>query len=169
MMQADDHAIGASGGPSEDPGRRGRGSRFGLRSRMLGAILVVALTTVGVGAFGINRMAALSDHAEQVYAEGAVPLDGLRRLESDWWQLSANVARSNIAVLPPATIATAKERTAEMMQVLADRTQAVGTLPLAPEARAAFTDFAAATFSTVVRACWTLASVASSRPRVKLA
>ncbi|WP_051515639.1 methyl-accepting chemotaxis protein [Candidatus Blastococcus massiliensis] len=119
-------------------------SRFGLRSRMLGAILVVALTTVGVGAFGINRMSSLSENAEQVYNEGAVPLDGLRRLEADWWQLSANVARSNVTLLPPATIATAKEKAAEYMQILADRTDAVGAMPLSPEARVAFREFATA-------------------------
>jgi methyl-accepting chemotaxis protein len=144
MMQVDDHAAGAGGNPSEAPETRDGGSRFGLRSRMLGAILVVALTTVGVGAFGINRMSALSDNAQQVYDRGAVPLDGLRRLEADWWQLSANVARAAVATLPPETIATAKERAAEYMQILADRTAAVDAMPLSTDARAAFSEFATA-------------------------
>ncbi len=144
MMQGDDHAVGTDGYPSEESGAPVRGARFGLRSRMLGSILVVALTTVGVGAFGINRMSELSDKAEAVYERGAVPLDGLRRLEADWWQLSANVARSNVAVLPATTIAKAKESAAEYMQVLADRTTAVDAMPLPAEARAAFTEFATA-------------------------
>jgi methyl-accepting chemotaxis protein len=108
---------------------------------MLGAILVVALTTVAVGAFGIDRMSELSTKAEQVYERGAVPLDGLRRLEADWWQLSANVARSNVTLLPPDTIAKSKEAAAEYMQVLADRTTSVSAMPLPAEARGAFTDF----------------------------
>ena len=144
MMQADDHAVGTDAYSSEEAAASARSTRFGLRSRMLGSILVVALTTVGVGAFGINRMSELSDKAEQVYERGAVPLDGLRRLEADWWQLSANVARSNVAVLPPDTIATAKERTVEYMQILGDRTEAVSAMPLTPEARAAFSQFATA-------------------------
>ncbi len=143
MKQVDDH-VGADGTPSEEPGERDRGTRFGLRSRMLGAILVVALTTVGVGAFGINRMSELSTKADQVYRTGAVPLDGLRSLEADWWQLSANVARSNVTVLPPDTIATAKQNAAEYMQILADRTASVGAMPLPAEARTAFTEFATA-------------------------
>jgi methyl-accepting chemotaxis protein len=144
MMQVHDHAVGTDGNPSEDPGTRAGGSRFGLRSRMLGAILVVALTTVGVGAFGINRMSALSDNAQQVYDRGAVPLDGLRSLEADWWQLSANIARAAIPTLPPETIAKAKQGAAEYMQVLSDRTAVVDAMPLSPDARAAFTDFATA-------------------------
>ena len=140
-MQVDDQAVGADGTPVEE---RARGTRFGLRSRMLGAILVVALTTVGVGAFGINRMSELSGNAQEVYDQGAVPLDGLRRLEADWWQLSANVARSNVTLLPASTIATAKENAATYMQVLADRTAAVAAMELPAESRAAFDQFAAA-------------------------
>ncbi|WP_245852463.1 methyl-accepting chemotaxis protein [Blastococcus aggregatus] len=144
-----------------------RSTRFGLRSRMLGSILVVALTTVGVGAFGINRMGELSDKAEQVYERGAVPLDGLRRLEADWWQLSANVARSNVAVLPPSTIAKAKEGAAEYMQILADRTAAVGAMPLPAEARAAFTEFATAvdTYLPALAELSTPGFIASNPPR----
>jgi methyl-accepting chemotaxis protein len=143
MKQGDDHA-GADGIPSEEPGERTGGTGFGLRSRMLGAILVVALTTVGVGAFGINRMSELSTKADEVYRTGAVPLDGLRSLEADWWQLSANVARSNVTVLPPDTIATAKQNAAEYMGILAERTAAVDAMPLPPRARGAFTQFATA-------------------------
>ncbi|TKJ23427.1 methyl-accepting chemotaxis protein [Blastococcus sp. CCUG 61487] len=124
-----------------DPART---ARIGLRTRMLAAILVVALTTIGVGAFGIQRMAQLSDNAQEVYDRGAVPLDGLRRLEADWWQLSANVARSNVTLLPETTIATAKENAAAYMQILADRTAAVDAMPLSADARAAFTAFATA-------------------------
>ncbi len=144
MMHGDDHAVGTDGHSSEESGARVARARFGLRSRMLGSILVVALTTVGVGAFGINRMSELSDKAEQVYERGAVPLDGLRSLEADWWQLSANVARSNVTVLPATTIAKAKESAAEYMQILADRTVEVDAMPLPAEARTAFTQFSAA-------------------------
>src|SRR4051794_35977409 len=82
-------------------GSRRRG--LGLRARVLGAILVVALTTVGVGAFGIQRMSALSGKADQVYTDGAAPLDALRQLQSAWWEFSAQTARANIVSLPEAT------------------------------------------------------------------
>ncbi len=143
MMQVDDHGIRTDGDPSDETEPRAR-TRFGLRSRMLGAILVVALTTVGVGAFGINRMSALSDNAQQVYDRGAVPLDGLRQLEADWWQLSANIARAAIATLPPETIAKAQEGAAEYMQVLSDRIATVDAMPLSTDARTAFDDFSGA-------------------------
>src|SRR3978361_1147346 len=80
-------------------GIRRRG--LGLRARVLGAILVVALTTVGVGAFGIQRMSVLSDKADQVYANGAAPLDALRQMQATWWEFSAQTARANIPGLPP--------------------------------------------------------------------
>jgi methyl-accepting chemotaxis protein len=89
-------------------------------------------------------MSELSGNAQEVYDQGAVPLDGLRRLEADWWQLSANVARSNVTLLPASTIATAKENAATYMQVLADRTAAVAAMDLPAESRAAFDQFATA-------------------------
>lgn len=53
-------------------------ARVGLRGRLLLAIGLVAVTTLTVGLVGIQRMSVLSDKAEQVHAEGAVPLDALR-------------------------------------------------------------------------------------------
>ena len=41
-------------------------------------------------------MSRLSDQAQNVYGEGAVPLSGLHQLETDWWKLSTNVARASI-------------------------------------------------------------------------
>ncbi|MBN1091173.1 methyl-accepting chemotaxis protein [Blastococcus sp. TML/M2B] len=145
MTQADDHAVGAGALAPEEPAEtRASGSGLGLRTRMLGSILVVALTTVGVGAFGINRMSELSGNAQEVYEDGAVPLDGLRSLEADWWQLSANVARSNVTVLPAETIAKSKQAAADYMEILAEHTAEVDAMPLPAEARAAFTEFATA-------------------------
>src|SRR5690242_18591680 len=111
------------------------GSGFGLRTRMLGAILVVALATVVVGVVGINRMSALSAEAEQVYTDGAQPLDGLRRLQADWWELSAYTARAAITALPPASIQSARQSAARMGQTLSDQTAAVAKMNLSPEAR----------------------------------
>src|SRR4051794_34400720 len=119
----------------------GRGSGVGLRPRLLGAILVVALATIVVGAVGINRMSALSAKAEQVYTDGAQPLDGLRRLQSDWWQLSAHTARANITGLPATTIAEAQKGAAAAGKALTADGEAVAKMPLAPEARQAFEQF----------------------------
>ena len=123
----------------------GRGfASWGLRSRLLGAILVVALTTVGVGAFGIQRMSVLSDKADEVYAKGAAPLDALRGLQITWWTLAAQTARANIPTLPPETIANAKQGAADSARTLAQQTAAVAELPLSPAAEQAFQAFAAA-------------------------
>ncbi|MGY1719921.1 methyl-accepting chemotaxis protein [Blastococcus sp. SYSU DS0552] len=110
-------------------------SRIGLRGRLLGSILVVAVTTLGVGAFGIQRMSVLSDQAQRVYEDGAIPLDGLRELQADWWQLSANIARANVPTLPPESRARAQQQTTEMTEVLAQHVAEVGEMPLSDEAR----------------------------------
>ena len=141
MMQVDEHARGTGGSPSQDPDVRESGSRFGLRSRMLGAILVVALTTVGVGAFGIQRMSVISHQAQSVHDDGAVPLDGLRQLQVTWWQMSAATARANIAALPEESRATSKARATELQQEMVDQRAAVAAMPLSAGTRAEFTRF----------------------------
>jgi methyl-accepting chemotaxis protein len=126
-----------------DTGRHGPG----LRTRLLGAITVVAVTAVGVGAFGVARMSAISTEADQVYSEGAAPLDGLRTLQSDWWQFAADTARANIPTLPPDTIAASQKNAQADVQRLATDTAAVGRMPLSPAARHAYTQFSAAVTS----------------------
>ena len=116
-------------------------SGWSLHTRLLGAILVVALTTLGVGLFGINRMAALADKADQVYGEGAAPLDGLRTLQVDWWQLSAYTARAAIPALPAASIAEAQQSAAASVETMAEHAAAVDAMPLSADARASFEEF----------------------------
>src|SRR3954471_12159868 len=111
----------ANGGAAPEAARSGG---TGLRARLLGAILVVALATIAVGVVGINRMAALSEKADQVYTEGAQPLDGLRQLQADWWQLSTYTARAAIAALPPEQIQSAQQSAAAMGQTLTEETAA---------------------------------------------
>jgi methyl-accepting chemotaxis protein len=140
------HDAGTPGTADRNAHEAGQGrSGIGLRGRVVGGILVVAVTTVGVGAFGINRMSMLSDQATNVYEDGAVPLSGLQQLETDWWQLSANIARSSIPTLPPETIDKARKGTADMTKALAEHTAAVAAMPLDPKARSAFESFATAT------------------------
>ncbi|MGX5654866.1 methyl-accepting chemotaxis protein [Geodermatophilus nigrescens] len=116
-------------------------SGWSLHTRMLGAILVVALTTLGVGLFGIARMAVLADKADQVYSEGAAPLDGLRTLQVDWWELAAQTARAAIPTLPPASIQDAQRDAAEAAEAMAAHAEAVDGMPLSDDARAAFAEF----------------------------
>ncbi|MGY1813883.1 methyl-accepting chemotaxis protein [Blastococcus sp. SYSU D00820] len=142
-MDVRQHGAVETGGPV-DPGGRDPGTGLGLRPRLFGAICVVAVTTLGVGGFGIARMSTLNDKAEQVYSQGAEPLDALRALQVDWWQLSAYNARAAIPTLPPATIAEAQQSVAATAEKLAEDTAAVAELDLAPEAAAAFADFQAA-------------------------
>ena len=89
------HYAAAEELASEAP-RRPRLAAWGLRSRLLGVILVVALTTLGVGAFGIQRMPVLRDDARDVYEKGAVPLDGLRDLARMSGELQDAVRRFTV-------------------------------------------------------------------------
>ncbi|MGY1672568.1 methyl-accepting chemotaxis protein [Geodermatophilus sp. SYSU D00710] len=116
-------------------------SGWSLHARLLGAILVVALTTLGVGLFGIQRMSVLADKADQVHDEGAVPLDGLRRLQVDWWELSAHTARANIPTLPAATVQEARESAAAAGEAMVTDAEAVAGMPLSAEARAGFEEY----------------------------
>ncbi|MGY2083280.1 methyl-accepting chemotaxis protein [Blastococcus sp. SYSU DS0539] len=158
------HDPGTTTATRRDDLQPGRGlSAIGLRGRLLGSILVVALTTVGVGAFGIDRMSTLSDQAKQVYDDGAVPLHGLQELESDWWRLSANVARASIPTLPADTIAKARRGTQESGEVLAEDIAAVGEMPLDGPTRTAYETFASAT-RTYLEALAELQAVSATNP-----
>src|SRR4051794_39730840 len=135
-----DSAVDAD--PRPAGGRRGNRS---LRGRMIGAVLVASVTTVGVGAFGINRMSELSAKADLVYAEGTVPVDALRTLQVDWWELQTHTARANIEALPPESRAQAQEKAVAAGQVLAADVEAAADLPLTSDARTAFEQFSDAT------------------------
>jgi methyl-accepting chemotaxis protein len=128
---------------TENDGRRTTAllNRVGLRGRLLGAIAIVALTTVTVGGIGISRMSELSGQADEVYTDGALPLDGLRTLEADWWILAAQTARAAIPTLPPASIANAQQNAAAAAQTLTEDQAAVAEMTLSPDAAAAFAQF----------------------------
>src|SRR3712207_1436390 len=96
------------------PQRRGSG----LRVRMLGAVLVAGVAPVAVGGFGINRMPALSEAADVVHSEGTVPVDALRKLQVDWWELQTHIARSNIEALPAESRASSQEKAAVAAETL---------------------------------------------------
>jgi methyl-accepting chemotaxis protein len=123
----------------------GRRANRSLRVRMIGAVLVASVTTVGVGAFGVNRMSVLSDKADVVYAQGTVPVDALRTLQADWWQLQAHIARANIEALPADARATAQQKATRAAKTLAADVEAAHALPLSAKAEAAFRQFADAT------------------------
>src|SRR5688500_4112722 len=94
----------APGAPAAGPAGARRANRS-LRVRMIGAVLIAGVTTVAVGAFGINRMSALSEEVDVVYAEGTVPVDALRKLQVDWWQLQTHIDQIGRAhVCTPVTL-----------------------------------------------------------------
>jgi methyl-accepting chemotaxis protein len=130
--------------PAAAPDRVHRANRS-LRVRMIGAVLVAGVTTVAVGAFGINRMSELSEKADVVYAEGTVPVDALRTLQVDWWELQTHIARANVEALPPESRASSLEKSATSAQTLTTDVEAAADLPLSPDAHAAFEEFAGAT------------------------
>jgi methyl-accepting chemotaxis protein len=111
--------------------RPGLLSRVGLRGRLLGAILVVALTTLTVGAVGLSRMGVLNDSAQRVYAEGTVPLDALRELEVTWWTHEAFVGRSNIVSAGPEVNAQDRATAGEVQEALEAQAGVVAEQPLA--------------------------------------
>ena len=128
----------------ETTGLRARLGEVGLRTRLLAAFLAVAVITVGLGAFGVQRMSTLRDQAREVYSDGAVPLDGLRGLQADWWELSTYTARAAIAALPPASIAQAQQDAGSMAQKLTADQATVADMTLPADARAAFEQFSQA-------------------------
>jgi methyl-accepting chemotaxis protein len=119
-------------------------SGWSLRTRLLGAILVVAAITLAVGLFGIQRMSVLADKADEVYSDGAEPLDGLRTLQVDWWELSAQTARAAIPMLPPANIQAARQEAGEAAERMTGDAETVAGMALTDDARAQFEAFRAA-------------------------
>src|SRR5687767_3259754 len=139
--ETEEHAPGSH----EAGGERVRRANRSLRVRMIGAVLVAGVATVAVGGFGINRMSALSEAADVVYAEGTVPVDALRKLQVDWWELQTHIARANIEALPPESRASSQDKGAVAAQTLTADVEAAADLPLSPDAAAAFGEFAGAT------------------------
>ena len=119
--------------------------RVGLRGRLLVAIFLVALTTLAAGGFGLSRMAELRDQAVGVAERGAIPLDGLRTLQSDWWQYQAYAARATLTTGFTAEQITAlQEQSATALTALTDQLAAVGEMPLPADAEQAYAEIAAA-------------------------
>jgi hypothetical protein len=123
----DGHEPGSAVDDAPHPAGVDRGNRS-LRVRMIGAVLVASVTTVGVGAFGINRMSELSAKADVVYSQGTLPVDALRTLQVDWWELQTHIARANIEVLPPESRASSQEKATAAAKTLATDVQAAAAL-----------------------------------------
>jgi methyl-accepting chemotaxis protein len=122
----------------------GIAGRVGLRGRLLTAILMVALTTLAVGLFGVHQMGTIRDEARRVYAEGEVPVNGLRTVESLWWQFGTWDARAQLTTLPPATIAAAADTAQGLIPQFNAQLAAVGEMPLSEKARAAYDELTGA-------------------------
>ncbi|MDP5183610.1 methyl-accepting chemotaxis protein [Blastococcus sp. BMG 814] len=131
-----DDAIPAVDGSRTQPLRR-----MGLRGRLLLAFLAAALATLTIGVFGIQRMSELSERAEDVHAEGTVPLRGLLSLKATWWEFQAANARSSLTYLAPEVLAAMAEQAQATRQEMDDTVASVLEMPLRPEARAALDDF----------------------------
>ncbi|WP_409329975.1 methyl-accepting chemotaxis protein [Trujillonella humicola] len=146
----------------------GRGP--GLRGRLLAAILLVALTTIGVSVVGLTRMSDLRDTAERVYTEGTVPLDQLRDLESAWWEFRNHRTTLSVPGLPADVLTRtqglmtdAQARVSELLETLestpmdlatrdayaAYRDAVITYLELLPQAAAAFRADDTATLATL--------------------
>src|SRR3954462_12820890 len=128
--------------PSTDDRRGGSAlSRIGLRGRLLGAILGVALTTLAVGVVGVQRMSVLSASAERVYTEGTVPLRELKQLQLDWWTHEAYSARSSITSAGPEVNAGDAAKAAKAQVVLTAQIEVVAALHLSGAVADSFATF----------------------------
>ncbi|MCZ2816319.1 methyl-accepting chemotaxis protein [Modestobacter sp. VKM Ac-2984] len=126
-------------------GRRSLARRVGLRGRLLTAILLVAVTTLTVGGVGIQRMAVLNDKAHEVYDEGAVPLDALRTLQAQWWQLQSNINMLSIPRIPQSMVDEATANVADVTAGLQEGSADLRDADLPPEVSAPFDTFESAT------------------------
>ncbi|MCA0144957.1 methyl-accepting chemotaxis protein [Blastococcus sp. LR1] len=124
---------------------RGTFSRIGLRGRLLAAILVVALTTVAVGAVGVSRMSALSDKATEAYEQGTVPLEQLKSLEVTWWQLRYYRLLIGLETLDAATRAATQQSIESTSAALQEQMATLENASLGAEVMAAFIGFEEAT------------------------
>ena len=137
-----------------DPGATEAGparARWDACVRMIGAVLIAGITTVAVGAFGINGMSMLSEEADVVYAEGTVA-DALRKLQVDWRAADPHRPREHRGS-GPARAALSQEKAA----VAADPRRGCrggADLAVVADAAAAFGEFAGATqeYLTLVEA-----------------
>ncbi|MGY1625313.1 methyl-accepting chemotaxis protein [Geodermatophilus sp. SYSU D00965] len=118
--------------PPSDDRRPGLLSRVGLRGRLFAALLLVAATTLAVGAIGVQRMGVLSDSAERVYREGTVPLEALEELQVAWWTHEAFSARSLIVSAGPEVNAQDAASAAKAQEALEAQGDVVAQQPLAP-------------------------------------
>jgi methyl-accepting chemotaxis protein len=121
----------------------------GLRGRLLSAILLVALTTVGAGAIGVERMSALSDDAQAVYDRGTVPLQALEELQTAWWTHEAFSARSLIVSAGPEVNAQDAALAAEAQEALEAQGDVVAAADLAPGVADRYAEYQAAAASYV--------------------
>src|SRR3954453_20188710 len=116
-------------------------ARVGLRGRLLGAILVVALTTLAVGIIGVQRMSVLSASAERVYTDGTVPLRELKQLQLDWWTHEAYSARSSITSAGLEVNAGDAAKAAKAQEVLTAQIDVVAALDLSGAVADSFATF----------------------------
>ena len=128
--------------PSGDTSLRRHGLRdWGVRSRLLAAILLVALTTLTVGVIGLERMSVLSGTAQRVYREGTVPLNDVRALQAKWWEFQAYNARSAIPGLTSEVLAFEQKSSDAARKDLEAMTSTVAQANLGATARAAFATY----------------------------
>ncbi len=133
-----DHTHSADRAGTE--GSRGHTS-WGLRSRVLGAILVVAVTTVAAGGVGVARMATMAEQAQDVFDSGTRPLDALHTMQATFLDFQVGQARTAIPTLPPEVIARAAASTADAQASLESQVADFDDAVLGAEAREAYGTF----------------------------
>ena len=133
--------------PTSPAARRARLQGLSLRTRLLAAFLVVSLSSVVIAGFALNRMSSISDRAQAVYQRGTVQLDGTRGLQVLWWEYAAHDARTLIADIPPDTLATEQQATADTAKQLEASIAAVQSMDLSDDVAADVASFAHAVAS----------------------
>jgi methyl-accepting chemotaxis protein len=126
--------------------------RWGVRTRLFAAILLVAAVTLVVGVTGLQRMATLNHKAQDIYTNGSIPLDTVRSLQAALWEYQAHAARVRIPTDDWAFVQDEAKKSRAIREQLNELGRVVAGLPLDAEAQAALQTYkeASANYMTMV-------------------
>ncbi|MPQ98058.1 HAMP domain-containing protein [Modestobacter sp. I12A-02628] len=133
-------AAGSRGTTGRSPSRL-LPTSWPLRLRLLVAIALVGVTTLVAGAVGVMRMSELDRQAQNVYAEGAVPMDLVRSIQTNWYR---GIVGSTRALLPGTSAefnAAAKQTAVDSVARMEELAAEVNRIGLEGEAADRFAEY----------------------------
>ncbi|HEU5472537.1 MAG TPA: methyl-accepting chemotaxis protein [Actinophytocola sp.] len=140
--------------------------RWGVRTRLVAAILLVAGVTLAVGLTGLQRMSLLSDKAQDIYHNGSIPLDTMRSLQKALWEYQAHTARERMPNMDWMFVQDESKKGRAVREQLNELGRTVGTLPLSDAAKGAIQEYQQVVASYMVNVDKVNLGSASHDPRV---